>query len=253
METVYLAHLKQFVDTNQPVYKIGKSCQEHITRFRAYPKGCLLKMHIAVNNSDVVERQIISIFKQSFIFRHDLGHEYFEGDIVEMKQKMLNIGILCDKLLPNTIVTEEITQSISNETDRIIAEENVCEVDSTISETILQMSSKNKTCPKCHKTFAAKSNLTTHLARVTSCIPSEHSQPNTTPKNFECNRCQAMFRSTQKLTAHMNRKKPCKIKSTPSQPPTIKINMVYHEPNHVFANTLRLKKNIYIKSQFSQV
>jgi len=166
-----------------------------------------------------------------------------------MKRKIVNIGILCDECLPNTIATEELVQVISDETDRIIAEEKVSNV---TDETILQIDFNGKTCPTCHKKFASKSNYEFHINRKVPCVFSEQPADKlAVPKNFKCKRCEYTFRSNYKLAAHMNRIKPCKIKSPPSPPNDT--NMVEHEPNQVISNTLRLKKNIYIKSQFTQV
>ena len=46
---IYLLQEREFINSNQNIYKIGKTKQEHNNRLRGYPKGTELLIQI---NSD---------------------------------------------------------------------------------------------------------------------------------------------------------------------------------------------------------
>lgn len=77
---IYLLQEREFVNLQQPIYKIGKTKQEHNKRFNNYPKGSLLIYQKLVHDCDSLERELIILFKKTFIQRTDIGTEYFEGD-----------------------------------------------------------------------------------------------------------------------------------------------------------------------------
>jgi hypothetical protein len=82
VEYIYILQMREFVNLQQPVYKIGKSTQEH----NNYPKGSILIGQQICSDCDFMEKEIINNFKINFIHR---GDNYFEGDIVLML-KMIN-------------------------------------------------------------------------------------------------------------------------------------------------------------------
>lgn len=84
IEYIYLIWLKEFVDSNKNIYKIGKTTQKNFKRFNSYPNGSILITHSECNNCDIVEKNIIQIFKEKYILRRDFGYEYFEGNRNEM-------------------------------------------------------------------------------------------------------------------------------------------------------------------------
>lgn len=87
---IYLLQEREFIKTNENIYKIGKTKQEHLKRFKQYPKGSRLLLQIICSNCDALELQLIKKFKQKFIHRGDIGAEYFEGDCVQMLQIIYN-------------------------------------------------------------------------------------------------------------------------------------------------------------------
>ena len=105
---VYIIHTKPCIDIGLAIYKIGRTCQKFLKRYESYPSGSQLHVQFRVRNSFDVEKQIITIFKQSFIHRSDFGHEYFEGDLSEMTQKMIDIVQAEPEFNPDADVQEPI-------------------------------------------------------------------------------------------------------------------------------------------------
>ena len=81
---IYLLKEREFIKTNEEIYKIGKTKQPNLARFSQYPNGSCLYMQIICEDCDKAERILINKFKIKFTHRNDIGHEYFEGDYVEM-------------------------------------------------------------------------------------------------------------------------------------------------------------------------
>jgi hypothetical protein len=57
-EYIYLLQEREFVNAGQPIYKIGKTKQENLTRFTQYPKGSKLILQILCTNCDIIESQL---------------------------------------------------------------------------------------------------------------------------------------------------------------------------------------------------
>lgn len=81
---IYLLQEREFIKTNENIYKIGKSKQENLKRFKQYPKGSRLLLQIICFDCDVLETRLIKEFKKKFIHRSDIGAEYFEGNYTRM-------------------------------------------------------------------------------------------------------------------------------------------------------------------------
>jgi hypothetical protein len=67
-------------------YKIGKTKQENLTRFKQYSKGSIMLCQIISKDCDEDERILLSKFRTSYVPRKDVGSEYFEGDYEKMIQ-----------------------------------------------------------------------------------------------------------------------------------------------------------------------
>lgn len=81
---VYLLQEREFIKTNENIYKIGRSEKENNKRFNQYPNGSILLFQIICINCVKMESEIIKKFKEKFIQRKDIGREYFEGDYKTM-------------------------------------------------------------------------------------------------------------------------------------------------------------------------
>jgi hypothetical protein len=83
---IYLLKLREFINANQEVYKVGRTKQENQTRFKQYPKGSVLYFQMICKDCNDIEKKVLSLFKEKEFFNHrkDIGSEYFEGDYNEM-------------------------------------------------------------------------------------------------------------------------------------------------------------------------
>lgn len=81
---IYLLQEREFMKTNENVYKIGMTKKANHERFNQYPKGSILLFQMICNDCKNMEKIIIIKFKQHFKLRKDIGNEYFEGDYKNM-------------------------------------------------------------------------------------------------------------------------------------------------------------------------
>lgn len=101
LEFIYILHEREFINSNQPIYKIGMSNDAKIradslpSRSGGYPKHSrYLYLHdVGVSNSRTIETIIKKVLAEKFKLRADIGSEYFEGDkykIIECVSKICN-------------------------------------------------------------------------------------------------------------------------------------------------------------------
>ncbi len=129
-ECCYIVHEREFIKSNQNIYKIGKTTQENIKRFKQYPKGSYLIMQIKVNNCDIFERHIMQLFNKKYIRRIDIGLEYYQGNEQTMMQDFINLWQLqininnndnfIDTINCNNVINILNTTNITNNTQNII-------------------------------------------------------------------------------------------------------------------------------------
>jgi phenylpropionate dioxygenase-like ring-hydroxylating dioxygenase large terminal subunit len=81
---IYLIQEREFVKNNERVYKIGKTKQPNLNRFKQYPKDSILISQISCLDCDICEKQLLQIFKFKYLQKTDIGTEYFEGDHISM-------------------------------------------------------------------------------------------------------------------------------------------------------------------------
>jgi hypothetical protein len=81
---IYLLQEREFVKSNKPIYKLGKSKQENVSRIRQYPKGSVLYYQTICIDCDSKETELIRLFNEKYTKHPEIGNEYFEGDYNEM-------------------------------------------------------------------------------------------------------------------------------------------------------------------------
>ena len=75
---IYLLQEREFIKTQENIYKVGMTTKENHQRFNQYPKSSLLLFQMICNDCRHSEKQIIKLFKERFTHRRDIGNEYFE-------------------------------------------------------------------------------------------------------------------------------------------------------------------------------
>ena len=107
---IYLVKEREFIKTNENIYKIGRSKQENTKRFLQYPKGSELILQETCIDCIKTEKMIINEFKNHFIHRKDIGYEYFEGDYLKMRKIVW--GYLLDE--SNQVENKNCNESLEN-------------------------------------------------------------------------------------------------------------------------------------------
>ena len=51
MNFIYIIKIREFVNNNQNIYKIGRTTQDNLKRFNNYPKGSILLYYIYINKN----------------------------------------------------------------------------------------------------------------------------------------------------------------------------------------------------------
>ena len=110
METqyIYLLQEREFIKTNENIFKIGKTKQNNNDRLKQYPKGSVLLFQIICSDCDNIERRLIKIFKEKYKQCKQIGNEYFDGD----KQDMI-------KTIYDNITNEIVTINDTDDCDEI--------------------------------------------------------------------------------------------------------------------------------------
>ena len=119
---IYLLQEREFIKTNENIYKIGKTKQKNLKRYSNYPNGSKLIFQSICTECDICEKNIVEIFKQEFILRKDIGNEYFEGNFIKMieiiyKICLENLNNYDLKLDENNIININSYQDLIKYTD----------------------------------------------------------------------------------------------------------------------------------------
>jgi hypothetical protein len=108
-EYIYLIREREFIRTNDNIYKVGRTKQQinnSIRRFDEYPKGSEPIFLMKVNSSIKAEAEVIKMLKQEYKQRLEYGKEYFEGDVNCMILSIIK-KIGCDDIT-NKKLNEEL-------------------------------------------------------------------------------------------------------------------------------------------------
>lgn len=125
---IYLLRLREHILAKKDIYKIGRT-GKNVARFKGYPNGAKLIIMTPVINMNLVETQLIRLFKDNFIHRNDIGREYFEGDVNLMVELIKSNCQHCEK----TMTFREALESCDDNCAKL-EPANPCELDTIIDE-----------------------------------------------------------------------------------------------------------------------
>lgn len=111
MPYIYLIHCRASVNSNENVYKIGKSFDFN-KRLEGYDKGTIPLFSLYVSECDNFEKHLINLFGGIFTLRKDYGNEYFEGNINQMINLIISEFNNIKELVysPSLQITEDNTK-----------------------------------------------------------------------------------------------------------------------------------------------
>lgn len=81
---------REFIKTNENIYKIGKTKQENLKRICNYDNGTILICQFKCNNCDKLEKKLITLFRDKYELQKDIGNEYFKGNCDDMRDDIYN-------------------------------------------------------------------------------------------------------------------------------------------------------------------
>ncbi len=165
-EYIYLFKEREFIKTNEPIYKIGKTKQPCLTRLKNYPNGTILLFQINCKDCDAYEKILISKFKEKFIQIKDLGNEYFKGNYFEMIE-----------IIYNLIWEKDIKDGINAYNNNTIDNNN---------------DNNDNKCIKCNKILSSKRNLDKHLLICKGVL-----------NPFECHLCHKILANSGSKSRHL--------------------------------------------------
>jgi len=87
---IYLTHLREFINSNQEIYKLGKSGKLDRSRLYGYPKGSNTILTLFVKNHHKAEEELLQLFSDKFTKMNNIGREYFEGNLSDMLDTIFN-------------------------------------------------------------------------------------------------------------------------------------------------------------------
>jgi hypothetical protein len=120
---IYLIRVREFINTNEDIYKIGRTDQEPNSRMLGYPKGSEVILYKQVEDSITMEGIILKMMNNNFEKKPEIGSEYFRGNkhnmVLEI-EKIINIyNITSNKHTSTHISTHNPIIQTKIETNKI--------------------------------------------------------------------------------------------------------------------------------------
>ena len=130
--SIYLLQLRESYERKEDIFKIGRTQQDNVGRFKDYPNGSKLLLHINCIDSIALEKHLIDVFSKTFQ-RCDrcklYGSEYFKGDSHIMREIILaKINYTCS--LEQSRLVEKTIQML--ETENVKLKEDVYKLQNDI-------------------------------------------------------------------------------------------------------------------------
>jgi hypothetical protein len=117
---VYLLQTREFLNSKEPVYKIGRSKQDNYSRFSQYDLGSVLLFQSSCSDNIKLEREIIDLFSKKYEHIKIVGKEWFRGDVDEMRVDF------CD-IIKNSITTGKLKNNDTISVQDVVVEEGCVE------------------------------------------------------------------------------------------------------------------------------
>ena len=88
-EIIYICKLREFVRSNEDIYKIGRTVagfteKGSLKRMGGYPKGSELKSYFYVHDCVESEKYILKELKERYGIKKEYGKEFFEAPLYEL-------------------------------------------------------------------------------------------------------------------------------------------------------------------------
>mgnify|MGYP006087869155 CR=1 FL=1 len=176
---IYVLQEREFVNSNKNIYKIGKSKQHNLKRFKQYPKGSVLLLQLFCNDCDTFEKYLIQLFIINYKQIRSVGIEYFEGEF-----KSMYIDIFNHFYQQHTIFKQQNIYKCDSCNTILSSKRNLeCH--------ILNVCKFNHSCDKCNKTFKSNNYLLVHKKKCVGI--------------FKCHKCSKILSRKQTYLNHISK------------------------------------------------
>jgi hypothetical protein len=210
IQYIYLIQTREFVNSKEPIYKVGKTKQSNYSRFLQYPNGSIQLFQCVCNNCDILEKHVIKIFKNKYENHKIAGREYFKGELRLMICDLFNIIENETSITP--VLNGNIVQKclFDETTSEVVRSIDTQEVNTLINTSNIQEEYVNKiyildgkySCLLCnfHTTFNGniKQHLLTKKHKTKMCLSS-----NNELDRLKCVNCDKQYKSYSGVWKHI--------------------------------------------------
>ena len=122
-EYIYLLQEREFIKTNENIYKIGKTKQENLKRIGNYDNGSILICQFRCNDCNKLEKELKTLFREKYDLQKDIGNEYFKGNCDDMRDDIYNY--IKNEIRKESIVIDDVI----DDDETIISKEHLNEIE----------------------------------------------------------------------------------------------------------------------------
>lgn len=214
-EGVYLIWVREFKDSNKPIYKVGRSNNLQ-NRIKSYPNDSFIITLMECCESVKCEKEILKTFNETFEKKTRYGNEYFEGDKTDMMLIMANIVSKINKEAEKEKKKlEKEKKLIEKKTKKEEVKESVVVEEKKEEKKIENKNNDDRTCPNCKTVFKYPSTLKTHLKQTYHCkiandffIKEQEMNPKEEVNyedinNLQCGKCKKIFNNNRAKKRHL--------------------------------------------------
>lgn len=256
---IYLLQTREFVNSKEPIYKIGKTTKLNFTRFNQYPQGSVLLFQSSCFDCNKLEREIIQLFKSKYKVRRSIGRESFEGNPHEMIKDFCDF-IKNEKNVIKNIIGEEVVKDIMEEVvETIVVDEKVEEGVEDIANDIVEAQNIQRTtidknidanenvfdnvnlkfcCLKCKYFTDTTNHLKQHLLTRKHLMDEQQDEK---IRKHKCDKCYKAFVTKSGVWKHSQNCEAVKIIVTEPTTPDVDL---FTEMNNLKRVMIAMRKNI---------
>ena len=129
---IYLVREREFIKMEERIYRIGITNKPNLERFNQFPLGSALIFQMVSMECNLLEKEMIQLFKTKYIQRRDIGNSYFEGNCMEM---MCDISDGIKRINEKNIFNDDndfiVKKKRKNKKNKKVVEDVIVENDNT--------------------------------------------------------------------------------------------------------------------------
>lgn len=183
IQYIYLLQTREFVNSGEQIYKVGKTKKMNYIRFRQYPNGSVLLFQCVCDDCDALEPKILKLFNSKYTNHKIAGREYFKGNVRLMISDLFQV-------IDNEMTTQIQVSSDINSKMSLLKNRFSCQA--------CDFSTKTNFCLEVH--YATKK----HIRNTQPLIINDSNK-------HQCKTCNNGYKYASGLYAHIKKCKPIKI------------------------------------------